>query len=217
MSLTTAAFSNASQKPIFSDEMLEATRIGDIKAVRALLQQGADPNKKNEHSTTALILAALNGYTEIVRLLINNGADIHTRNIDGTTALMMAVWGGHTKSARLLIANGAEINDSNKYDTTVLIGAVLHNRIESVSLLIEKGIDFDKRSGITDDNAMDYAIRSNYLEIVQILKDAYEAPQKRAEAEAEAQRLSRVTSPALLRNMPVPKLIRPKPASGKNP
>jgi len=71
--------------------LIRAARSGDIKRVQALLAAGADANTSDHDGTTALMFAALAGYTEIVRLLLAQGADINMpRKLFGVTALMLA-------------------------------------------------------------------------------------------------------------------------------
>ena len=50
---------------------------------------GADVNAQAS-GETSLVLAALNGHTEVVRLLLDRGADPDLQDRDGWTALMHA-------------------------------------------------------------------------------------------------------------------------------
>ncbi len=70
-----------------------AARSGDVDAVRALLDQGADPNAKEDaRGTTALMQAADQGHADVIALLIEHGADIAARSApvlrDGRTAAL---------------------------------------------------------------------------------------------------------------------------------
>ncbi|MBT9536817.1 MAG: ankyrin repeat domain-containing protein, partial [Nitrospirae bacterium] len=56
--------------------LMSAVGSGDINAVKRLLNEGADVNAKDSDNYSALMVAALDGYTEIVKLLIEKGADI---------------------------------------------------------------------------------------------------------------------------------------------
>ena len=53
-----------------------AVRNGDAKAVKALLDKGADVNAKNEIGITALWIAASKGQPDIVTVLLEHGADL---------------------------------------------------------------------------------------------------------------------------------------------
>jgi hypothetical protein len=57
------------------DQLLAATRKGDLAAVKALLDQGADVNAKSAYGSTALFFAADRGNLEIAQLLLERGAN----------------------------------------------------------------------------------------------------------------------------------------------
>jgi len=67
-----------------------------------------DINIKDNNDNTALIIAAINGKTDIVKLLIENGADIDAKNKYGDTTLTIAVKYGHTDIVELLKQAGAK-------------------------------------------------------------------------------------------------------------
>ena len=65
-------------------------QMGDYDAVRSLIQQGEDVNKKST-GLTPLMFAARHNQPEIAQLLIDNGAKLNSRSEkDGMTALEMA-------------------------------------------------------------------------------------------------------------------------------
>jgi len=58
---------------------------------KALIEQGADINQKDDQGYTALMSAAVSGNTEIVKLLLSKGADVTPKDKEkGKTALMWA-------------------------------------------------------------------------------------------------------------------------------
>ena len=65
-------------------------QMGDYDAVRSLIQQGEDVNKKST-GLTPLMFAARHNQPEIAQLLIDNGAKLNSRSDKGgMTALEMA-------------------------------------------------------------------------------------------------------------------------------
>ena len=67
-------------------DLLEAARRGDASGVTKALQKGAAVNVQNEHGSSALMLAALYGNTDIVQALLEAGADKTIKDYEGKTA-----------------------------------------------------------------------------------------------------------------------------------
>lgn len=64
-------------------------------SVAALLDAGADVNGRSTGGSTALMMAAGYGYTDILNLLLDRGADAHAQMSDGANALTFAVLGAN--------------------------------------------------------------------------------------------------------------------------
>jgi ankyrin repeat protein len=79
----------------------------DKKTVDTLLAAGAHRDPKSNTGWTPLIVAAINGHSEIVKSLIAAGADINAKDEDDWTPLMQAVQGGHAETVKLLLKAGA--------------------------------------------------------------------------------------------------------------
>ena len=69
------------------DSIHVAARIGNIKAVREHLDDGADVNVRDEDESTPLHQAAFYGYVKTTELLVDKGADVNAKNDDGRTPL----------------------------------------------------------------------------------------------------------------------------------
>jgi ankyrin repeat protein len=78
--------------------LYQAARSGNLKAVKRLLRQGADPNAKDANGLTPLHQAAFWGETEIVDVLLKAGADPNADNGRGWTALHSAAVSGGNRS-----------------------------------------------------------------------------------------------------------------------
>src|SRR6267154_6798058 len=81
----------------FSNAFLRAALIGDLEAVKSLLNGGVNPDARDTFGRTALIEAAFGRQIHIVEFLISQGADLNARDRDGWTALMEAASKGQPK------------------------------------------------------------------------------------------------------------------------
>src|SRR5438552_10520716 len=71
-----------------------AVRNGDARAVKAVLDRGADVNAHNEIGITALWIAVSNGKADVAEVLLEHGADVNARDgIWYQTPLSLAVGG----------------------------------------------------------------------------------------------------------------------------
>ncbi|MBI1216666.1 MAG: hypothetical protein GC185_12720 [Alphaproteobacteria bacterium] len=83
--------------------LYQAARSGNVKAVKRLLKQGADPDAQAGNGLSPLHQAAFWGETEIVDLLLKAGADPNLDNGRGWTALhSAAVSGGQRSRAKIV-------------------------------------------------------------------------------------------------------------------
>jgi ankyrin repeat protein len=86
------------------DDLLAATRKGDVAQVKALLDKGASVNSKSPYGQTPLFFACDRGNVEIVKLLIERGADL---NVEDTfyhaSALSWAVQKKRYEVVKLLL------------------------------------------------------------------------------------------------------------------
>jgi hypothetical protein len=92
-----------------------AARIGDTRAARFLLDEGADINHDGRYplsrlntSRSPLTEATQRGDIEIVRFLIDNGANVMWKSTCNWTYLHMAAQYGHDTIARLLLDRGVD-------------------------------------------------------------------------------------------------------------
>ncbi len=81
---------------------LAAAYAGDVKRLKALLQQGADIEARDALGNTALILAAAAGHTEAVKLLLKRGANPSAAQMVGLTAADWAERSGDADLRALL-------------------------------------------------------------------------------------------------------------------
>jgi outer membrane protein assembly factor BamB len=146
------------------DALWAAVRDGNVKAIEAALDKGADVNAKNEIGITALWIAASKGKLEVVDLLVKRGADVNARDgIWYQTPLSQSL--GNLDIVKLLVKAGAKDVDA------ALLNAVSTSRTAVVQALID--------SGKLSQEALDAAITGipeDKKELIEILKNAGAKP-----------------------------------------
>jgi ankyrin repeat protein len=129
--------------------LMQAVLYGDADSVRFLLEQGADPNLRNEVGATALMWAV--DEFEKTRLLVEHGADVSARSGDGRTPLLIAAGlFGNTEVIKLLLERGADLSAKspapNGY-ASVLSEAARVGDPALLRLLTERGAEL-KSAGV---------------------------------------------------------------------
>jgi hypothetical protein len=163
-SLLLAQDAKVDPKAELNDELLAATRKGDLPQVKALLAKGADVNAKSPYGSTALFFACDRGHTEIAKLLIEKGADV---NVEDTfyhaTALTWATMNKRLDAIKLLLDHGA------KSAGDVLQAGVQFGNPQIVKIALDAKSGPDKKAL---SSALVAATKANKPEIVEMLKAA---------------------------------------------
>ena len=148
--------------------LMWAAKCGHEAVVRLLLENGADPEIKNENQMTALTIAVEHGHEAIVRLLLENEADIELRTMFGETALTIAVSSGHEAIVQLLLDSAANTEFRDFDGETALMKATRQGHGVIVQLLLEKGARVEIK-GISGETALTIAASSGHAAIMQLL------------------------------------------------
>lgn len=85
-------------------DIIGAARSGDRERLKALLDDGADVNTRDEQGWTPINYAAGKGDAEAVRLLLEHGADPTLTGRDNRTPLMIAKAANRKEVAEILTA-----------------------------------------------------------------------------------------------------------------
>ncbi|OHC75316.1 MAG: hypothetical protein A3H24_08915 [Rhodoferax sp. RIFCSPLOWO2_12_FULL_60_11] len=120
---------------------------------------------RNSQDESPLMLAAINGFTEICQQLISKGADV---NKPGWTPLHYAATHGHLAVMNLLLENYAYIDAASPNGSTPLMMAASYGTPMAVKLLLEAGADpmLKNDQGLS---AIDFAQRANRAESAEII------------------------------------------------
>ena len=127
----------------FGDPYLNAARDGDVATLRALTNNGANPNNQDAYGNTPLSIAAHFGQTEAAELLIKNGAKIDGPQNGELTPLQCAVYSGHPQTAAFLLKNDANPNIADQYGITPLAIAARNGDASLVQLLLDSGANIE--------------------------------------------------------------------------
>ncbi|MBA4016516.1 MAG: hypothetical protein C0483_04955 [Pirellula sp.] len=135
----------ASSQPPLS--LRDAVRAGDAPQVALALQNGADPNVRNQYPTPIvgsrlqepiLCVAAKQGNVEIVRLLLKHQAATEDHSHEGLTPIGVAARYGHREVVRLLCEHKVDVQASPS-GRTALSEAFLRGDFETAKLLVAQG------------------------------------------------------------------------------
>jgi len=118
---------------------------GNVRAARAWLEEGLDPNFIADRIGTGLMIAAWEGNIEMMELFASHGADVNRRNASHEQALMFAAWRGRLEAVRWLLERGAQINRRG-LEWSALHYAAFSGHEEVVRALLERGADVNARS-----------------------------------------------------------------------
>ena len=125
--------------------LVDAARLGDVGAMRELLDAGADVNAVVPGDGSPLIAAARRGDMRAVQLLLDRGADVTLEVSGDGNPLIAAARGGHVEIVTLLLNRGADVDHVVAGDENPLIQACETGRLEVVKLLIARGADVNAR------------------------------------------------------------------------
>ena len=147
--------------------LLKATNNGELREVRRLLAEGADPNQVEGGLP---ILAALrSGYHVIVKELLDHGADINLQNThDGETVLMWAARKGDIDLFKQVMEKKPDVNARSKNGASALLFAPQGKNPEIVKILLDHNaeVNIKGHNGVTP---LLVAAQNGNSEIVKIL------------------------------------------------
>ena len=150
----------------FKTPLEKAQEEGNLDLIKALLEGGADVNKRS-HFGTPLEKACLEGNIELVKLLIS-----HNANINSGYSLIYACRNNNLELVKYLVNNGANVNLDDLFGTP-LTEAIGCNNVEMVKCLIERGADVNLYlDSYSAKIPLIFAIKKGNMEIIKCLIQA---------------------------------------------
>ena len=119
-------------------QIITATKSGDLTTVELLLGSGADPNVRDAQNNTALIFACRDGHTDIAATLIDHGASIDWQDDEGVTPLIIAAFKGHIDVVRHLLDHGARRDILDKWHRSALTYALRRGPDDAITQLLRR-------------------------------------------------------------------------------
>lgn len=169
------AYNNSEENSIvYSD-------ISSLDGVQLLLQNGANPNIRNNKGDTPLHQSSINRTTDKCRLLLDYGANPNIQNNDGSTILHLVVHNpllyaemnkalkaSRLDFVRLLIGSGSNLDIQDNDGQTVLHLAVCKSEIEIIRLLLSSKINCNIQNN-RGESALYLATKNGNNEIAELL------------------------------------------------
>lgn len=152
-----------------------ALKNGHSSIARILLSAGSYWDQGfAENNSSALIVAASQGFDDIVKMLLTRRAQVDHRDAEGFTALAKAAIGGHLTTLKILINEGADV-DVAPLGRSVLMHVVDDNNMLISQILIGAGADLDYEDD-EGDTALRIARRKGFYDIDLMLIQAGALP-----------------------------------------
>lgn len=132
--------SAADPKKEAREALWSAVRAGDVKAIAAVLDKGADVNAPNEYGITALWIAASKGKIEVIELLLARGADPNARDaIWYLTPLSQSL--EKVETVRPILKAGAKDVDSALLTTVAFPDLAILNELLATRKVSQDALD----------------------------------------------------------------------------
>ncbi|EFJ46903.1 hypothetical protein VOLCADRAFT_62022, partial [Volvox carteri f. nagariensis] len=134
-------------------EFLGCASDGDIETLRAMLNQGMNPNSSDYDGRTGLMLAASGGHEVICTTLFVTGCDSRRIHAFGNSAMCEAVKNAHDNVIDVLLSYGATLAMDPMAVASVMCTAVYEGDLVKLRRLLRSGAppdacDYDKRSAL---------------------------------------------------------------------
>ena len=150
-------------------KVVDAARLGNREAVRALIAQKANVNVAEADGMTALDWAVRANDLLTVQMLIRAGANVNAASRYGMTPILFAAQNGDPAVVAALVKAGANPNSALPEGQTALMTAARTGSVESIKLLVETGANVDAKEQWQGQTALMWAASQNNAAAVKAL------------------------------------------------
>mmetsp|Transcript_56603 Transcript_56603/g.130070 ORF Transcript_56603/g.130070 Transcript_56603/m.130070 type:complete len:398 (-) Transcript_56603:72-1265(-) len=151
--------------------LLHAARNGGLEAARLLVEHKAAPSHEDPKGASAMLLAAMEGCTDMVLWLAKLGVRVdHSRDADGLGVLHHAAALGNRDLVRWVLAHVGGVRDKARDGSTPLALAVRAGQVKVVDMLLKanSSVNSKTKQGTT---ILMNAVEAGSLTVVQALLD----------------------------------------------
>lgn len=149
--------------------IVDAAKVGDAKAVRALVRQSTDVNAAETDGMTALHWAVQRRDLEMTDLLLDAGADFELANRTGAKPLYLAAINGDAAVIARLLDAGEDPNAllTTEGETVLMLVAYTGNA-QAVKVLLDRGAEANTQQ-FRGQTALMWAAAEGHAEVVSLL------------------------------------------------
>jgi ankyrin repeat protein len=171
---------DAKKQAALDEQLIAAAWKNDLRRARALIDQGADVNAKDNTVQSAYLISTSEGYLELLNLTLRHGADVDSKDSFNGTGLIRAADRGHADIAGRLIQADIKINHINNLGWTALHEAIIlgngsRRYVDTVLVLVAAGADLGLPSQRDQISPLDHATAKRHDEIAKVLRTALDA------------------------------------------
>ena len=156
--------------------LVQAAAGQDARAVRTLIDEGADVDTPWADGSTALLWAAHWDDLDMADMLLGAGAGVNAADDHGVTPLERAVENVSLAMVEKLLAAGADTNAARASGLTPLMVAARTGSLPVVDALLAHGAEVNARTAAASGTALMWAVAGSHSDVARALLDGGARP-----------------------------------------